>query len=229
MFVQAVRPRCSPGMFAQDVRSGSSPKAVRQVGSPRITARSSPLVRLLTGMWFVTLALAAAPACDAATPAHKPSAPRADVIARAQPANPRPTPLRPPGPGRHAPRAHTARPVRLARREASANSNLRLAGSSSAVRVSAHSHRDVATGRLPAPRHPLRRHRALPAHAGRGPPGPRPRPQPRHPLLQPRAPRIRSGAPRRAHYLPSRARPRTARVPARLAAPESSDARPPPA
>ncbi len=207
-------------MFAKDLR---------RVASLRITARSSPLVRLLTGMLFVTLALAVTPACEAATPAHGPSALQAGVIARVPPASPHPAPLTPPGPSRHAPRAHTARPVRLARREASGAANLRLAGSSSAVQVSAHTHRDLATGRLPAPRHPLRRHRAIPAHAGRGPPAPRSRPQSRHPLMQTRAPRIPSGAPRRARYLPSRARPRAARVPARLAAPESSDARPPPA
>jgi hypothetical protein len=186
-------------------------------------------VRLLTGMLFVALALAVAPACDAATRARGPSAPRARAIAQVLAESPSPAPRRPPGPSRHVPRAHTARPVRLARREASGHASLRQSGSSSAVRVSAHTQHDLATGRLPVPRHPQRRHRAVPVHAGRGPPGPRPRPQPRYALLQSRAPRAPSGAPRRTHHLPSRARPHAARVPDRLAAPESSDARPPPA
>ena len=218
--MQSPAAEASPRLLAKDAGL---------VSSPRCIARSSPLVRLLTGILFVTIALAVTSACDAATPARGLSAPRADLIARAQPTNPHPTPLRPPGAGRHAPRAHTARPVRLARREAAGASNLRQTGSSSAARVSAHTHRDLATGRLPAPRHPQRRNRAVPVHAVRGPPGPRPRPQSRILLMQARAPRIPSGALRRARYLPSRARPRAARVPARMAAPESSDARPPPA
>jgi len=197
--------------------------------APRFRTRSSPLVRLLTGMLCVTLALAVTPAFAAATPARGLSAPMARTIARVHATSPLPTPRRQPSPGRHVPRAHAARPVRLARREASGSASLRFAGSSAAVRVSPHTHRDHAARRLPAPRHPQRRHRAVSAHAGRGPPGPRPRPQPRHPLLKPRAPRISTGAPRRAHRLRSRARPRSARVPVRMAAPESSDARPPPA